>query len=807
MLDDGRWLDPLASQGWQPSGCMLHGYKSAETGTCLKHSRVLYIGDSVARQQFFEFARLLQPDLNTDGEKHSDRRFTFNEHDLVFEFWWDPFLNSTRSMELFQTAGRSPLGDERPSLLVVSVGMWHMRFLESSSFYQDWRVAVDQVMSTVERTNQLADAVILAPVELPQEELLAPNRSAITVEKASAMNAYLRTRHTQIKPKNPFAIPFAWNAIVAATPTATDDGLHYNDKVTAAQVQLALNYRCNDMRPKQFPFDSTCCMYYPKPLWYQNIMFLFFLLLVPLAFYLSDAGISRSMPSEKVLNAWFIFGLCVIYMYFGDRTQIFGKMQKHYDAHTFTVLMVLMGVVGLATLKTAKKDGAATDLGFLNRDQTDEWKGWMQLVILIYHFVGASGTSGIYNAVRVLVAAYLFQTGYGHFFFFYKKGDFGLARVINVLVRLNLLTFVLQYLMDTNYLSYYFTPLVTFWFGVIYLTMWVMHGRNKNTAFMLGKIVFAGLLTTAVIQTPGILEGVFDLLNWVAGVEWNAAEWRFRLALDGWIVYIGMLSAFAYIKYQEHKWMDHPRFATIKNGTIIGSIVALAWFFWFELSRESKFVYNGYQPYVSFIPILAFVFLRNATVALRNTSSRFFIFIGKISLETFIGQFHMWLAGDTKGLLIVLPSSSWVIHSTLGWYANLAVSTLIFVFISYYLSQTTGELTRWICNDVILGGATPDQQHQRRQNAYQQLPTTTGDVASTTESTAHAAQVDNAASAQHIPSHSIPMDNLHDTTPPMDDVALNAPPAPPSRLAKLTSDPRFKVIFFLALVSILNRFT
>jgi hypothetical protein len=151
-----------------------------------------------------------------------------------------------------------------------------------------------------------------------------------------------------------------------------------------------------------------------------------------------------------------------------------------------------------------------------------------------------------------------------------------------------------------------------------------------------------------------------------------------------------MLTAIAYIKIRELRLTDHPRWNTIQQGSIIASAVALVWFFVFELSQPSKFTYNKWHPYISVVPVLAFIILRNATTILRSASSRFFCFIGTCSLETFILQFHFWLAADTKGILLFIPGTKWRP-------LNLVFSTIMFVWLSHKVAGATAELTSWIC--------------------------------------------------------------------------------------------------------------
>jgi hypothetical protein len=48
------------------------------------------------------------------------------------------------------------------------------------------------------------------------------------------------------------------------------------------------------------------------------------------------------------------------------------------------------------------------EIKHLQREQTEEWKGWMQIMFLLYHYFEASST---YNAIRIYIAAYVWMTG------------------------------------------------------------------------------------------------------------------------------------------------------------------------------------------------------------------------------------------------------------------------------------------------------------------------------------------------------------------------------------------------------------
>ena len=245
--------------------------------------------------------------------------------------------------------------------------------------------------------------------------------------------------------------------------------------------------------------------------------------------------------------------------------------------------------------------------------------------------------------------------------------------------------------MNTDYLSYYFTPLVSMWYIVVYLTMAVGARFNDRTAILLCKILISAALMTWFMKSS-LLKPFFDTLHQFCGIRWSSREWSFRVNLDLWIVYVGMLVAIAVTKVREYRLTDHPHWHIVVGTSIGISAAIIIWFFAFELYQESKFTYNAWNPYISFLPILAFVILRNSNSILRSATSRAFAFIGKCSLETFVIQFHFWLAGDTKGILVVVPGTRWRP-------INFIITTVMFIYLSDRVAHAVTPITNHICAD------------------------------------------------------------------------------------------------------------
>lgn len=489
-------------------------------------------------------------------------------------------------------------------------------------------------------------------------------------------------------------------------------GFHVVDSVAEVKAQILLNLRCNAKLDKidGYPYDRTCCADYGSGPDFTQLAILTLTVLYViacLAFELCDVVTSAEKPRSNWLNMKIgVFAVALLYCYFADRTQIFAKGFKNFVPFEFTVLTALCLALGIFTIRKTKfraprvvvSDPTATatetireDAGILSRDQTEEWKGWMQAVILVYHWTGGSQNLPIYMFVRLLVASYLFQTGYGHTIYFLAKGDFSFRRVANVMIRLNLLSCILPYIMNTDYMFYYFAPLVSFWFFIVYGTFALASKYNENTKHVLIKVVLSFVATWVVLTKTPLTEWAFAVLKTIFRIDWNLKEWEFRVSLDGFIVFAGMIAGVVQQRVKRNSaWYTNYKAAVIPSAMVIGMYAVHCMY-----SFSDKQSYNALHPCISFLPILAFIALRNATTPLRNIYSGAAAWLGRCSLETFILQFHIYLAADTKGVLLFDFFKG--DNSLFGdrW-RDLVIIVPIFIWTSHLVAEASGSIVKLV---------------------------------------------------------------------------------------------------------------
>eukprot|EP01088_Endostelium_zonatum_P001415 TRINITY_DN11719_c0_g1_i1.p1 TRINITY_DN11719_c0_g1~~TRINITY_DN11719_c0_g1_i1.p1 ORF type:complete len:606 (-),score=57.22 TRINITY_DN11719_c0_g1_i1:5-1822(-) len=442
-----------------------------------------------------------------------------------------------------------------------------------------------------------------------------------------------------------------------------------------------------------------------------------------------------------------IFSAVFLYTFYCDFAPnfVFDRTKKFQDLTQFIILLIAItiaffscGLTPTPTPPNPSQPPKGLQPPILPRHQTDEWRGWMQVAFVLYHYFSVAE---MYTIIRLLIASYIFLTGYGNLTYFLNTSDFSPIRFIKMLFRLNFMVTIMCLLLNNEYMLYYICPLHTWWFLVVFATMRIGYQYNKQNWFMIMKFAFLFLFcfllwdlpllhryintdpnettttttTTTTIETAGAVKQLPDLFDIIFSpftfiLQWSQMspplyEWKFRSGLDHYIALYGMIFAYSYSKLE--KWLivdleQNPSLSAntktqIKVGifTVAAGILSVWWYF---IGSLNKFQYNQYHPYTSFIPVTCYIVMRNIFESTRWRSVKYMGWFGRISLEMYLLQFHIWLALDAKRILWFRPFNllGFGPESQVGIYSNWVFNSAIYSYLSNLVFEGTTKLNDWL---------------------------------------------------------------------------------------------------------------
>merc|ERR1712130_100471 len=181
-------------------------------------------------------------------------------------------------------------------------------------------------------------------------------------------------------------------------------------------------------------------------------------------------------------------------------------------------------------------------------------------------------------------------------------------------------------------------------------------------------------------------------------------EWYFRLGLDHYIAWVGMVCGYFRTTFQ-NKLDELEKKSVLKQWIVKGPITLVllsATTFWYTyIYKHEKYKYNSMHPYWEFIPILTWLWCRNLTKTLRSYYLHMFAWWGRLTLESYISQLHILLTNNATSLILLIPGYRMITLVVMSVFFSIC-SKLLFVgtvWFSYKLvpqeTKATSKDTNW----------------------------------------------------------------------------------------------------------------
>jgi N-acetylneuraminate 9-O-acetyltransferase len=695
----------------------MHEYSREEFRDCLSGRRLVFIGDSTMRQVFWAAVTRLDHIRAEEATLDffvSDRtkNIRLDVDSVKLEFIWDPWLNSSTLLDQLGSFQRQPNpgannGDHTDSAALLAIGapgIWSARH-GGEDYMGSFRKGIDAVVPYLRpdlspypalsrsRSKQgggiyerAPNQIFVAPVSVPLYENLSTGRKeTITPKRVEALNAYLRTLPAAAQSH----IAWSYNEMTRDMTSAFgEDGIHVHDVLAERKIDVLLNARCNAALAQQDQSKKmTCCVPYRMTGIVQDLLLVlgifsgFVLVWRQAVDYLG----SQRHQRPGCTHAMAVLLLAATYCYLTDRSNLFPHTDKAHSSQSFNFALFLFIVLSFLSIPfhVEAEETKSQDIPFLSRSQSDEWKGWMQAVLLLHNYY-AEESLLMYKFSRLLYGVYIFLSAYGHTRYFLTTNDFSLRRVAQVLIRLNLLNCLLSFVLDIPITDRMFTLLVSFWFCVIFAGLAILSRFNSNPGILFIKIILMGLASRYLLESPERFKSCFKPAAMIYRMSWDLNMLRFQLSMDNYTPFVGMMAAafvhrLSVLKQRQHGINMNKPLENVNDGLdraildilypdantqqILPLIHTFSGFYLVLFSTiaylspvlPDREAYDTFHPFTNTFAVMALIILRNCHPKLARARFVLPIALGKLSLEAYIFQYHIWMGREGFDWLQIWP--------------------------------------------------------------------------------------------------------------------------------------------------------